>query len=156
KPIVLEQPAKFTPPSHGRALPKKKRPMQYGPKIGEEEREAMKGKQYPHMMPPEGTVMHRVLTSRGLHLWVSLSVLTSLAFYTFLQNFLHTTPFRHLLPSRALLTSSPLEYLSQFFQVYKMHIEHVSQETAEKRKRAVEDAERRKEYRRRHGEEGVG
>jgi hypothetical protein len=35
--------------------------------------------------------------------------------------------------------------------VYKMHTEHVSLETAAKRKRAVDDVEKRREYRVAHG-----
>lgn len=35
--------------------------------------------------------------------------------------------------------------------MYKMHAEHVSLETAEKRKRRVDDVEKRREYRVAHG-----
>lgn len=78
-------------------------------------------------------------------------VLFSLAFYVFLMNFLTSTPYRDLLPERSELLTHPLRSLHQFGQVYKMHAEHVSQETAEKRKRKVDDVDKRAEFRRAHG-----
>lgn len=153
KPRVLEKPDKFRPPSHAARLPSsRKRPQYtYGPRLTPEELMAQNRKKYPNMMPPEGSFMHWFLTNRMLHVYISFAVLFSLAFYTFLMNFLTTTPYRDLLPPRSELLTHPLRSISQFLQVYKMHAEHVSAETAEKRKRKVEDVDKRAEYKRAHG-----
>ena len=71
KPLVLEKPAKFNPPSHGAHLPRKK-PRNYGPALTEQQKHEMKTKKYPSMMPPEGSFMHWFLTNRWLHTWISL------------------------------------------------------------------------------------
>jgi hypothetical protein len=41
-------------------------------------------------------------------------------------------------------------------EVVKLHVEHTSVETAERRKRKVEDVQKRSEYRKAHGLEGSG
>jgi len=67
---ILEKPAKFNPPSHGS---RRVRPRSYpGPRITDAEREAMKTKRYPNMMPPEGSFLWRFLTDRKLHMWITL------------------------------------------------------------------------------------
>lgn len=71
KPLVLEKPAKFNPPSHGARLPRKK-PRNYGPALTEQQKHEMKTKKYPNMMPPEGSFLHWFLTNRWLHTWISL------------------------------------------------------------------------------------
>jgi hypothetical protein len=71
KPLVLEKPAKFTPPSHGARL--RKSPPQYpGPQLSAEEQAAQKSRKYPNMMPPEGTFMHWFVNNQAIHLWISL------------------------------------------------------------------------------------
>lgn len=45
----------------------------------------------------------------------------------------------------------PFSYLGRWWEVYRLHVEHVSAETAERRKARVDDAEKRKEYRKAHG-----
>ncbi|EEP81594.1 conserved hypothetical protein [Uncinocarpus reesii 1704] len=103
------------------------------------------------MFPPEGTVMHKFLTSRGIHIWISLGVLFSLATFTFTTNFKATSPFAHLLPSWSHLITHPIDTVGQFLSVMKMHADHVTLETTEKRKRNVDDVQKRKEYRIAHG-----
>ena len=52
----------------------------------------------------------------------------------------------------------PLAFLSRYLDVYKLHTEYVSAETAERRRHKVEDVRKRAEYRKAHGlgqEEGV-
>ena len=44
-----------------------------------------------------------------------------------------------------------MQYLRQYASVYKMHVEAVSAETAEVRRRKAEDARRRREYLKHHG-----
>ncbi|KAK2758277.1 hypothetical protein FQN54_004122 [Arachnomyces sp. PD_36] len=162
---TLEKPDKFRPPSHparrvmlpgGRTanaanIPA---PRNYpGPARSAEEVEASKTKRYPNSFPPEGTVMHRFLTNRGIHVWISMSILFSLAIFTFTTNFKQTSPFAHLLPPWSGLLTAPYSTLSQALSVYKMHVEAVSLQTAEKRKRKVDDVEKRRMYRVAHGME---
>lgn len=72
KPIVLEKPTKFNPPSHGARL-KSKAPRQYpGPPLSAQQVEDQKTKQYPHMMPPEGSFLYWFLTNRYIHLFITL------------------------------------------------------------------------------------
>lgn len=71
KPLVLEKPAKFNPPSHGSRLPRAA-PRYSGPQLSAEEQAAQKTKKYPTMMPPEGTFMHWFLTNRSIHMYIAL------------------------------------------------------------------------------------
>lgn len=75
---TLSQPDKFRPPSHGQRLVNPTRttpsgqPVNYGPRLTAEQREAQNKKQYPNMFPPEGTVMHKFLTNRWIHVWIAM------------------------------------------------------------------------------------
>ncbi|OAX78908.1 hypothetical protein ACJ72_06781 [Emergomyces africanus] len=156
--IVLEKPDRFRPPSHParRVMNPRgsnsRQPINYpGPRLSEAELAEKKTKRYPHMFPPEGTVMHKFLTSRGIHVWISMSVLVSLATFTLTTNFKHTSPFAHLLPSWSQVLTHPIDTVSQVFAVLKMHADHQTLETAEKRKRKTDDVEKRRAYRRAHG-----
>ncbi|PYH44864.1 uncharacterized protein BP01DRAFT_357210 [Aspergillus saccharolyticus JOP 1030-1] len=159
KPIVLPQPDKFRPPSHpqrrvvrtsnGRLMTPD--PVHYGPRLTEQEKEAQRKKQYPNMFPPEGTVAHKFLTSRGIHVWIAMGVLTSLATFTFTTNFKRTSPFAHMLPSWSDLLSHPFSTVRQALAVFRMHVEHSSRQTREKRRQRVDDAEKRRQYRIAHG-----
>jgi len=71
KPIVLEKPAKFNPPSHGsRRL--KPAPRYPGPNLSAEEKEIQKSKKYPNMMAPEGSFVHWFLHDRSIHLYITI------------------------------------------------------------------------------------
>ncbi|KAI9697181.1 MAG: hypothetical protein M1836_004745 [Candelina mexicana] len=108
-------------------------------------------------MPPEGSFMYWFLTNRGIHMWITLSTLTSLAIYTFLTNFRLTSPFAHLLPPFSSFLSHPISFMSTWLEVYKLHTAHISAETAERRKRKVDDVVKRSEYRKAHGlDQGEG
>lgn len=78
KPNTLAQPDKFRPPSHPQRIVNSARtspsgqPINYGPRLTAAERTAQDGKQYPNMFPPEGTVMHKFLTSRWIHIWIAM------------------------------------------------------------------------------------
>lgn len=74
KPIVLEQPTRFNPPSHGARLPKKGRPQQqhYGGSLSSEEISSQRRREYPGMMAPQGTWAHWFWNSRGLHLSITM------------------------------------------------------------------------------------
>ncbi|KAJ5125562.1 uncharacterized protein N7443_008630 [Penicillium atrosanguineum] len=153
---TLAQPDKFRPPSHparlvaARASPTGQ-PINYGPRLTEAQREAQKTKQYPNMFPPEGTVMFKFLTSRWIHVWIAMSILTSLAVFVFSTNFKARSPFAHLLPAWSGLLSHPIDTVSQFLQVWRMDVQHNSLRVREQRHRRVEDAEKRRQYRVAHG-----
>lgn len=72
KPLVLEKPTKFNPPSHGKRL-KQQNPRRFGPQLTSEQKVEQKTKKYPHMMPPPGTFMYWFLTNRGIHTFISLA-----------------------------------------------------------------------------------
>jgi hypothetical protein len=72
KPIVLEKPLKFNPPSHGSRLRNKTMPKYYGGVVTPEELAAQRQKSYPGMMAPEGTVAHFFWHSRMLHTCITL------------------------------------------------------------------------------------
>lgn len=75
---TLSQPDKFRPPSHPQRLVNPARtspsgqPINYGPRLTAEQREAQNKKQYPNMFPPEGTVMHKFLTNKWIHVWIAM------------------------------------------------------------------------------------
>ena len=76
KPIVLEKPERFNPPSHPARLDRRP-PRNYpGPPVSERERQVQKTKQYPNSMPPEGTWRYWFLTTKIVHIYI---VLVSLA-----------------------------------------------------------------------------
>ncbi|KAJ6008429.1 hypothetical protein N7540_012405 [Penicillium herquei] len=154
---ILAKPDKFRPPSHPQRIVNpvvrtpSGQPVNYGPRLTSAEREAQNKKQYPNMFPPEGTVMFKFLTSRWIHIWIAMSILTSLATFTFTTNFKASSPFAHLLPSWSGLLTAPFETISQAMSVYRMHVQHESMRVREQRHRRVEDAEKRKQYRIAHG-----
>jgi hypothetical protein len=72
KPIVLEKPDQFRPPSHPARLVRRRKRMYYGRDLTEEDKEELNSKQYPYAFPPEQSFMHWFLTNRIIHLWISL------------------------------------------------------------------------------------
>ncbi|KAF2813355.1 uncharacterized protein BDZ99DRAFT_460608 [Mytilinidion resinicola] len=150
KPIVLEKPEKFNPPSHGRRLPKAK-PKSYGPELTATQKEMMARKKYPHMMPPKNSFLYKFLHDRWIHTWISLGILLTLGSWAFYINFITTTPYADLVPTRADFKSHPIDSFFKFIEVYKMHVAYVSAQTAERRRKNVEDVTKRAEYRKAHG-----
>ena len=71
KPLVLEKPLKFNPPSHGSRLPKKRIPQHYGGQLSQEEIKAQDRRDYPTMMPPQGTWAHWFWTNRTIHVVIT-------------------------------------------------------------------------------------
>ena len=76
KPIVLEQPDKFRPPSHPSTLTRRKKRNSslyhyYGRNLSKEEKQELDSKQYPYMFPPQGSFTHWFLTNRSIHLWIA-------------------------------------------------------------------------------------
>lgn len=103
--------------------------------------------------------MRWFLTNKGLHAYISLTILISLAFTAFCINFTSTTPYADLLPSQQDLMSHPIDSFFKIIEVYKMHSAYVTAETQERRRKKVEDVQKRAEYRKAHGldkDEGFG
>jgi hypothetical protein len=68
KPLIIEKPEKFNPPSHGTRLPKRGvMPRHYGGELPKVEVEAQKKRDYPTMMAPEGTWTHWFWTNHTIH-----------------------------------------------------------------------------------------
>ena len=79
KPIVLEQPDQFRPPSHPSRLIKPRGRASGGTYNGAynqssttAEREGQRNKRYPHMFPDEGTLAHSLLTNKMLHVLIAM------------------------------------------------------------------------------------
>src|SRR5436190_24264870 len=85
----------------------------------------------------------------------SQSILVALATFTFSTNFKRTSPFAHLLPPWSQILTHPFDTIYQVFWVFKMHSDHVSLQTAEKRKRNIDDVDKRREYRRAQNTNGL-
>ena len=75
KPIVLEKPDKFRPPSHPQRLNRRAPRNYHGPALSESEREAQKTRSYPHTFPNPGTKLHWFLTTWWIHLWITMASL---------------------------------------------------------------------------------
>ncbi|KAI9842809.1 MAG: hypothetical protein M1837_006912 [Sclerophora amabilis] len=102
-------------------------------------------------MPPEGSFLRWFLTNRSIHVYITLSTLFSLALFTTFTNFRQTSPFAHMLPPTSDIFSHPIAFVSTYTEVFKLHTAHKSEETAERRKKKVDDAMKRKQYRKAHG-----
>ncbi|KAF2461176.1 hypothetical protein BDY21DRAFT_279045 [Lineolata rhizophorae] len=151
--IVLEQPDKFRPPSHPARKPRRSTRWTYGPELSEKEKQAQGRRQYPNMMPPEGSFLYWFLLNRKLHAFITISVLVSLAFFTLLSDFLRnlSPSLRPLLPDSSAFLNHPFASFSTTWQIYR---EHISQQTAaveERRQRFAADTEKRRAFRRAHG-----
>jgi hypothetical protein len=150
KPLVLEKPTKFNPPSHGARL--RKDPPRYpGPQLSAEQTAAQKTKKYPNMMPPEGTFLHWFMTNRSIHMYITLGTLFTLASTVWITNFKRNSPFADMLPSWTQLFFHPISFFRTFFEVVRLTSAHNTAETMERRKRKVEDVSKRAAYRKAHG-----
>ncbi|RPB19423.1 hypothetical protein L211DRAFT_634697 [Terfezia boudieri ATCC MYA-4762] len=79
---------------------------------------------YPTTLPPPGTFSHWFLTSRRLHFYLSLGILTTLAAIASVTNFLRTSPYAKLVPEWR--WSNPRECVGGFVDAVKMHWENES------------------------------
>jgi hypothetical protein len=103
------------------------------------------------MFPSEGTWTFWFLTNRLLHAGITLTILISLVIAVQIVDFTSSTPYASLLPPRSLFLAHPFSYLGRYWEVYRMHVEYISQQTAERRRRKVEDVRKRSEFRKAHG-----
>lgn len=79
------------------------------------------------------------------------STLFSLAFYTMIQEFYRTSTVAHLIPPKDIFFSNPISYIAQCFKVYRLHTEQITIQTDERRRKKLEDVEKRRLYRQAHG-----
>ncbi|KAH8601008.1 hypothetical protein B0O99DRAFT_296032 [Bisporella sp. PMI_857] len=158
KPLVLEKPTKFNPPSHGSRI--KKAPRNYpGPNLTAEEAQIRKTKRYPNMMPAEGTFMHWFIHNRSIHLYICLGTLFSLALTVFITDFKNSSPFADMLPNWYDLFFHPIAFTQTWVEVIRLNTAHTTAETQERRRQKVEDVAKRSAYRKAHGldkDEGFG
>lgn len=68
---VLEKPARFNPPSHSSQRIPGHRPLPL-PDLTPEQEKERQNKTYPGMRFHEGSVMHWFLTTRWIHVWITL------------------------------------------------------------------------------------
>ncbi|KAL8694389.1 MAG: hypothetical protein Q9218_000955 [Villophora microphyllina] len=64
-----------------------------------------------------------------------------------------------MLPAAQEFWSHPFSFITTYGHVYKLHTDHISAETAERRKNKVDDVQKRSRYRKAHGlekEQGFG
>ncbi|TAQ84767.1 hypothetical protein B7494_g6921 [Chlorociboria aeruginascens] len=160
KPLVLEKPTKFNPPSHGSKLPKDRPRYTFpGPTLSKEEVVAKAKRKYPHMMPAEGTFMHWFLHNKSIHIWITLTTLFTLAGTVFITNFKRNSPFVDMVPHWSQMFVHPIAYTGTCLEVLKLTSAHTTAATKERRRRRVEDVVKRAEYRKAHGldnDEGFG
>ncbi len=87
--------------------------------------------------------------------------LLTLSLITLTQSFLSTSPFAYLTPPLSTLPTSPLSFIRDWIAVIRMHMQYTTEQTAASRHRNIQDAQKRRLYRRAHGledvdKEGVG
>ncbi|EGY17229.1 hypothetical protein HYQ45_000071 [Verticillium longisporum] len=151
KPIVLEKPAKFNPPSHGSRLPRNQGPKHYGGAMSEAEKAVQKRREYPGMLPPEGSRTHKFIHNRNLHLFISLGTLSILALSTFILNFSHTSPYKHLLPRPSEFWSSPIDFIGTWIRVLQLHEVDRNEKVIAQHTAHTDDVAKRAYYRKVHG-----
>jgi hypothetical protein len=88
---------------------------------------------------------------------VQQSVLISLTGFVLLTDFKNKNKFPELLPPGSLFFSHPIDYIQQYFSVYKLHSNAYMAEQQEKRAKTLDEARKRKEYLIAHGidKEGI-
>ena len=148
-PARLAKPTKFTPPSHPARQPLKD-PVHYpGPPVAS----SGQPRSYPETLPPPDTLAYRVLTSRRLHFYLSLGILSLLAGTVTVSNFLRTNPH-----ARDIEWSwrKPGASACELVAAWRRSVDDETERVKEKRRRAVEDVEKRGAYRKRHGLEETG
>ncbi|KAK3490701.1 uncharacterized protein B0T23DRAFT_340218 [Neurospora hispaniola] len=156
---VLAKPERFNPPSHGSRLPSKKNvPRHYGGDLSFQEKQAQAQKEYPGLMPGEGTFGWWFWNNKWFHMCLTLGSLFAIAIYTATENFKRTSPFADMLPARGDFFSHPIDSFSHLGHVIRLHEAHKSAEISARRQRAIDDVAKRTMYRKAHGlpeEQGI-
>lgn len=68
-----------------------------------------------------------------------------------IQEFYRTSTVAHLIPPKDTFFSNPISYIAQCFRVYRLHTEQITIQTDERRRKKLEDVEKRRLYRQAHG-----
>jgi hypothetical protein len=85
--------------------------------------------------------------------------LFTMAATVFITNFKRDSPFADMIPHWTQFIFHPIRYSRTMFEIFKLHQDHITAETQERRKRKVEDVAKRSAYRKAHGldkNEGFG
>ncbi|RDA92265.1 hypothetical protein CP533_5751 [Ophiocordyceps camponoti-saundersi (nom. inval.)] len=181
RPIVLEKPAKFNPPSHGSRLRKGALPKHYSPPLSAAEAAARKQKDYPGVMAPEGSWAHWIWHNRLLHTFITIvgfpflfifcpcthtglfrsnlgihrvriqGALFAMAIITFFLNYTHHSPFKELVPAISDLWQRPLYFLSAWKNVIILHEKDKSAKAVDHRMAHLDDVAKRRYYMKMHG-----
>ncbi|KAK6504899.1 hypothetical protein TWF481_006833 [Arthrobotrys musiformis] len=139
QPAALEQPTKYTPPSHPTG-PRKEpahKPLPQKPHVDER-------KHYPGMMPPPGTITHWILHSPKLHGFVAVGVLISLALYVMYRNFMEHDQAAQMAYWD---WKHPIMSAQSFIDAYRESDRINTARIMEKRRQISEDMERKAHYR---------
>lgn len=97
--------------------------------------------------------MHWFMNNKTIHMWITLGTLFTLAGTVWITNFKRNSPFADMLPSWTQLFIHPIACVRTFMEVLKLDSERSTAETMERRKRKVEDVQKRAAYRKAHGME---
>ncbi|UNI19790.1 hypothetical protein JDV02_005944 [Purpureocillium takamizusanense] len=151
KPIVLEKPAKFNPPSHGSRLKRNSMPRHYGPELTPDEISAQDKRDYPGLMAPQGSWAHWFWHSRILHTFITMGALLAMGLYTFFLNYAYNSPFKDLVPSISDLWAQPTYFFAQWKNVIVMHEKDKADKAREHRTRHLDDVAKRQYYMKTHG-----
>lgn len=151
KPIVLEKPLKFNPPSHGSRLRKNTLPKHYGPELTVEEKRAQGQRDYPGMMAPDGTWAHWFWHSRLLHTFITMGTLLVLGICTFFMNYAYNSPFKDLVPPISDLWNNPVYFFVAWKEVIVSHEKDKAIKARDHRMRHLDDVSKRQYFMKMHG-----
>ena len=82
--------------------------------------------------------------------------LFTMAATVFITNFKRDSPFADMIPRWTQFILHPIKYTRTILEIVKLHQDHITAETQERRKRKVEDVAKRSAYRKAHGLENEG
>ncbi|PHH89349.1 hypothetical protein CDD83_6223 [Cordyceps sp. RAO-2017] len=151
KPVVLEKPAKFNPPSHGSRLRRGATPKHYGPQLTAAEVAAQNKRHYPGLMAPEGSWSHWFWHSRLLHTVITMGTLFLLGVYTFFMNYTYNSPFKDLVPPFSDLWHQPYLFFEAWKNVIVLHEQEKSVKAREHRFSHLDDVAKRRYFMKMHG-----
>ncbi|EGX94184.1 hypothetical protein CCM_02455 [Cordyceps militaris CM01] len=151
KPIVLEKPAKFNPPSHGSRLKSKVLPKHYSPPLSEVEVQARGQRNYPGMMAPAGSWQHWFWHSKLLHTLITMGTLLAMGICTFFMNYAYNSPYKELVPPTSALFSDPAYFFAAWKEVILSHEKNKALKAVEHRTRHLDDVAKRRYYMKVHG-----
>ncbi|KAI9832349.1 MAG: hypothetical protein M1826_002035 [Phylliscum demangeonii] len=146
RPNTLAKPTRFRPPSHPPRLPQAPPRSYPGPPSSA----APKRKRYPGLFPEGGSFLHWFLTSRGLHMCISIGVLLAFYLTISIRTFYKNTPSRALLPSWRDWARHPFRSGQQYMEIAIADALANSADAHGQRERKLEDVQKRKKYRKAH------